>query len=59
MQSFKSPRSAQRFLSIHAIIHDIFNVQRHAISSSRPTSFETKCSGRGELLPWPELELSL
>src|SRR5713101_654119 len=32
MQRFKSARSAQRFLSIHAAVHDNFNVQRHLVS---------------------------
>jgi putative transposase len=32
MQRFKSPRSAQRFLSVHAAIHNTFNVQRHLVS---------------------------
>ena len=35
MQRFKSPGSAQRFLSMHAAVHNTFNVQRHLIS--RPT----------------------
>jgi transposase-like protein len=35
MQRFKSARSAQRFLSMHAAVHNTFNVQRHLIS--RPT----------------------
>ncbi len=35
MQRFKSPGSAQRFLSVHAAVHNTFNVQRHLIS--RPT----------------------
>jgi transposase-like protein len=34
MQRFKSPRSAQRFLSIHAAVHNNFNVQRHLVSRS-------------------------
>ena len=29
MQRFKSPGSAQKFLSIHAAVYNIFNVQRH------------------------------
>ena len=32
MQRFKSARSAQRFLSIHAAIHNTFNLQRHLVS---------------------------
>jgi transposase-like protein len=32
MQRFKSPGSAQRFLSVHAAVQDTFNVQRHLIS---------------------------
>ena len=32
MQRFKSPGSAQRFLSTHAAVHDTFNVQRHLTS---------------------------
>jgi transposase-like protein len=35
MQRFKSPRSAQRFLSAHCAVHNTFNLQRHLIS--RPT----------------------
>jgi putative transposase len=35
MQRFKSHGSAQRFLSCHAAVHNLFNLQRHLIS--RPT----------------------
>jgi transposase-like protein len=34
MQRFKSARSAQRFLSIHAAVHNNFDVQRHLVSRS-------------------------
>jgi hypothetical protein len=29
MQRFKSPGSAQRFLSVHAVVQNTFNVQRN------------------------------
>jgi transposase-like protein len=32
MQLFKSPGSAQRFLFVHAAVHNTFNVQRHLTS---------------------------
>ena len=34
MQRFKSPGSAQRFLSIHSAVQNAFNVRRHL--TSRP-----------------------
>jgi hypothetical protein len=36
MQRFKSAASAQRFLSVHAAIHNTFNLQRHLFSRSIP-----------------------
>src|SRR2546423_2514236 len=34
MQRFKSARSAQRLLSMHAVVHNTFNLQRHLVSRS-------------------------
>jgi len=33
MQRFKSPGPAQKFLSTHAAVYNIFNVQRHLVSA--------------------------
>jgi transposase-like protein len=34
MQRFKSPGSAQRFLSVHAAVYNNFNLQHHLVSRS-------------------------
>src|ERR1019366_476997 len=39
MQRFKSPGSAQKFLSTHATVYNIFNVQRHLTSARTRRSF--------------------
>ena len=39
MQRFKSPGSAQRFLSAHAAVHNTFNVERHLVSRKTLKSF--------------------
>ncbi len=47
MQRFKSAGSAQRFLSTHAAVYNVFNVQRHLISRTTLRQF------RGEaMLTW-------
>jgi len=35
MQRFKSPGSTQRFLSVHAAVHNTFNALRHLTSRKR------------------------
>jgi putative transposase len=39
MQRFKSAGSAQRFLNLHAAVHNNFNLQRHLISRSTLRTF--------------------
>jgi putative transposase len=49
MQRFKSARSAQRFLSIHAAVYNNFNLQRHLISRSTLRSFRAEAMTQWEL----------
>jgi transposase-like protein len=42
MQRFKSARSAQRFLSMHAAVHNTFNLQRHLVSRSTVRIFRSE-----------------
>jgi putative transposase len=44
MQRFKSARSAQRFLSIHAAVHNTFNLQRHLVSRSTLRIFRAEAA---------------
>jgi transposase-like protein len=44
MQRFKSARSAQRFLSMHAAVHNTFNVQRHLVSRSTLRIFRAEAA---------------
>src|SRR5215471_9481442 len=44
LQRFKSARSAQRFLSMHAAVHNTFYVQRHLISRSTLRIFRTEAA---------------
>jgi putative transposase len=39
VQRFKSARSTQRFLSMHAAVHNTFNLQRHFVSRSTLRKF--------------------
>ena len=44
MQRFKSARSAQRFLSMHAAVHNTFNLQRHLTSRSTLRIFRAEAA---------------
>jgi putative transposase len=46
MQRFKSPGSAQRFLSLHAAVHNNFNHQGHLISRSTLRTFRAEAATR-------------
>jgi putative transposase len=41
MQGFKSIKSAQRFVSVHAAVYNTFNVQRHLIRRPAHRQFRT------------------
>ncbi len=43
-QRFKSPGSAQRFLSVHAAVYNTFNLQRHLISRRTLRAFRVKAA---------------
>ena len=44
MQRFKSAGSAQRFLSVHSSIYNLFNIQRHLISRNTLRQFRATAS---------------
>ena len=44
MQRFKSAGSAQRFLNMHAAVHNNFNLQRHLISRSTLRVFRAEAA---------------
>src|SRR6201987_1078680 len=44
MQRFKPSRSAQRFLNMHAAVHNTFNLQRHLISRSTLRKFRAEAA---------------
>jgi transposase-like protein len=46
MQRFKSARSTQRFLSMHAAVHDTFNLQRHLVSRSTLRIFRAEAANQ-------------
>jgi hypothetical protein len=52
MQRFKSAASAQRFLSIHAPVHNTFDLQRHLISRRTLRLFRAEAALAGQSRPW-------
>ena len=46
MQRFKSAGSAQRFLNMHAAVHNTFNLQRHLISRSTLRVFRAEAAAQ-------------
>ncbi len=44
MQRFKSAGSAQRFFSMHAAVHNTFNLQRHLVSRRTLRTFRTEAT---------------
>jgi putative transposase len=46
MQRFTSPGSAQRFLNMHAAVHNNFNLQRHLISRSTLRAFRAEAAAQ-------------
>ncbi len=42
LQGFKSPRSAQRFVSLHAATYNLFNVPRHLVSARTHRQFRAE-----------------
>ena len=46
LQRFKSACSAQRFLSMHAAVHNTFNLQRHLVSRSTLRIFRAEAANQ-------------
>jgi putative transposase len=46
MQRFKSARSAQRFLSVLAAVHNTFNLQRHLVSGATLRTFRAEAAAQ-------------
>ena len=44
MQRFKSPGSAQKFLSAHAVVYNTFNAQRHLVSARTHRSLRAEAT---------------
>jgi len=42
MRRFKSPQQAQRFLTVHAVVYNLFNLGRHLVSAKNYRFFRTR-----------------
>ena len=49
MQRFKSARSAQCFLNMHAAVHNTFNLQRHLVSRSTLRIFRAEAANQWQV----------
>jgi transposase-like protein len=49
MQRFKSAGSAQLFLSMHAAVHNTFNLQRHLVSRSTLRRFRAEAAAQWQV----------
>jgi hypothetical protein len=59
MQRFKSPGSAQRFLSVRAAVQNTFNVQRHLTSRRTLRTFRDEAFRTWRAATRPEAEPQL
>jgi transposase-like protein len=58
MQRFKSAASAQRFLSVHAAVHNTFNLQRHLVSRSTLRIFRSEAAAQWRTATTPGMRPS-
>ena len=49
IQRFKSARAAQRFLSMHAVVHNTFNLQRHLVSRATLRIFRAEAANQWQV----------
>ncbi len=52
MRRFKSMQQAQRFLTVHAAVYNLFNLGRHLVSAKNYRGFRLRCSVTGDFRPY-------